>query len=142
MARFLSKDDEQRVLAAIREAETNTSGEIRVHLQPRCKGATMEVAKRRFERMGMTRTELRNGVLFFVATKDKQVAVLGDKGIDEVTPPDFWDGVLATVTDCFREGRVADGLCEGILMAGKALQEFFPHQSDDVNELSDEISYA
>jgi uncharacterized membrane protein len=142
MSRFLSKDDEQRIMAAIREAETNTSGEIRVHMQPRCKGATIDVAKRRFERLGMTKTELRNGVLFFVAAKDKQFAVLGDKGIDAVTPPDFWDSIVATVTEHFREGRVADGLCEGILMAGKALKEFFPYQSDDLNELNDEISYA
>ncbi len=142
MARFLSESDEQRVLEAIREAETSTSGEIRVHLQPRCKGAPMDVAKRRFERLGMTRTKLRNGVLFFLAYKDQKLAVLGDTGIDEATPPDFWDSIVATVTERFREGRVADGLCEGILMAGQALQEFFPYQSDDVNELKDEISYA
>jgi uncharacterized membrane protein len=142
MARFLSKSDEQRVMEAIREAETNTSGEIRVHVQPRCKGATMDVAKHRFERLGMTRTELRNGVLFFLAYKDQQFAVLGDKGIDEATPPDFWDSIVATVTAHFHEGRIADGLCEGILMSGRALQEFFPYQSDDVNELEDEISYA
>ncbi len=142
MARFLSKTDEQRVMAAIREAETNTSGEIRVHLQPRCKGTTMDSAKQRFGRLGMTRTDARNGVLFFVAYKDRQLAVLGDVGIDEATPADFWNSIVATVTDHFREERIVDGLCEGILMAGKALQAFFPYRSNDVNELKDEISYA
>ncbi|MBT3192615.1 MAG: TPM domain-containing protein [Verrucomicrobia bacterium] len=142
MARFLTKSDEQRVLEAIREAETNTSGEIRVHLQPRCKGDPMEAAKKRFERLKMTQTEKRNGVLFFVSTRDQKLAVLGDKGIDDATPPDFWESIVTAVTDCFREGRIPDGLCEGIRMAGKALQAYFPYQSDDVNELTDEISYA
>jgi len=142
MGRFLSKEDEQRIVDAIREAETNTSGEIRVHLQPRCKGDPMEEAKRIFERLKMTQTEQRNGVLFFVAHRDKQLAVLGDKGIDEATPPDFWNAIVEQVTNRFREGQVADGLREGILAAGKALQTYFPYQSDDVNELNDEISYA
>jgi uncharacterized membrane protein len=142
MARFLSKADEQRIMEAIREAETNTSGEIRVHLQPSSKGDPMATAKKTFERLKMTRTEQRNGVLFFVATRDQQLAVLGDKGIDEATPSDFWDSVVETVTAGFREGRIADGLCEGIRAAGRALQEYFPYQSDDENELNDEISYA
>ena len=142
MARFLSRLDEERVVAAIREAEKNTSGEIRVHLQPRDKGDAMAIAKKTFERLKMTETEQRNGVLFFVATRDQKLAVLGDKGIDDATPPDFWDSIVTTITDHFREGRIADGLCEGILMAGQALQEYFPYQSDDVNELNDEISYA
>ena len=142
MARFLSKNDEQRVLEAIREAEKNTSGEIRVHLQPRDKGDAMAAAKKTFERLKMSQTEQRNGVLFFVATRDHKLAVLGDKGIDDSTPPDFWDSIVAVITGHFKEGRIADGLCEGILMAGRALQEYFPYQSDDINELTDEISYA
>jgi uncharacterized membrane protein len=142
MARFLSKEDETRIMDAIREAETNTSGEIRVHLQPRCKGAPMEIAKKTFERLKMTKTEQRNGVLFFVAHRDQKLAVLGDKGIDEATPSDFWDEIVEGVTARFHDGNIADGLCEGILKAGKALQEYFPYQSDDVNELNDEISYA
>jgi len=142
MSRFLSKAEEKRVMDAIRKAETNTSGEIRVHLQPRCKGDAMEVAKRTFERLKMTHTEQRNGVLFFVAYRDQQLAVLGDKGIDDATPPEFWKAIVDAVSVAFREGRIADGLSAGILMAGEALQAYFPYQSDDTNELNDEISYA
>ena len=142
MARFLSKADETRIMDAIREAETNTSGEIRVHVQSRCKGEPMDIAKKIFERLKMTKTEQRNGVLFFVAHRDQKLAVLGDTGIDEATPSDFWDEIVEGVTTHFRDGNIADGLCEGILKAGKALQEYFPYQSDDVNELNDEISYA
>ncbi len=142
MARFILKSDEERIMSAIREAETNTSGEIRVHVQPRCKGEPMAVAKKVFERLGMTRTEQRNGVLFFVAHKDHKFTILGDKGIDEVVPDDFWDSIVKVVTDCFSDERIADGLCDGITKAGVALKEYFPYQSDDVNELNDEISYA
>ncbi len=142
MANFISKPDEKRIMEAIGKAETNTSGEIRVHVQPRCKGEPMEVAKKVFERLKMTRTEQRNGVLFFVAHKDQKFTILGDKGIDDVVPKDFWESIVKVVTDCFGEGRPADGLCDGITAAGNALKEFFPYQSDDVNELNDEISYA
>jgi len=142
MSRYISKVDEKRIMQAIHEAETNTSGEIRVHVQPRCKGTPIEVAKKVFERLGMTRTEQRNGVLFFVAHKDKKFTILGGKGIDDVVPADFWESIVKTVTDCFSDGRTADGLCDGITAAGNALKEYFPYQSDDVNELNDEISYA
>lgn len=142
MYRYISKIDEQRIIDAIREAETNTSGEIRVHVQPRCKGEPMDVARKVFERLGMTRTEQRNGVLFFVAYKNKKFTILGDKGINEIVPENFWESIVKTVTDCFSENRTADGLCAGIIAAGDALKKYFPYQTDDVNELDDEISYA
>lgn len=130
----------ERLGAAIRAAEKDTSGEIRVHVQPRVKGDIMEAAKRRFEKLGMTRTQQRNGVLFFLATKDKRFAVLGDKGIDERVPDDFWDETVALMSDRFRAGDAVGALELGIRHAGKALGEFFPHQRDDTNELDDEIS--
>ena len=142
MSRYISKVDEKRIMEAIHEAEENTSGEIRVHIQPRCKGEPIEVAKKVFDRLKMTRTEERNGVLFFVAYKDKKFTIIGDKGIDDVVLAEFWESIVKTVTDCFSEGRTADGLCDGIIAAGDALKEYFPYQSDDVNELNDEISYA
>ena len=112
MARFLSKLDEERVVAAIREAEKNTSGEIRVHLQPRDKGDAMAIAKKTFERLKMTQTEQRNGVLFFVATRDQKLAVLGDKGIDDATPPDFWDSIVTTITEVELGVELSEGVFE------------------------------
>jgi len=137
-----SKEFRERIVAAINAAEKDTSGEIRLHIQNRVKGDILEVAKKRFEKMGMTATELRNGVLFFMAMKDHTFSVLGDKGIDNLVPDDFWEETVAVMRERFGEDDLLGGLEAGIRKAGQALKEFFPYQSDDVNELSDEISYA
>ncbi len=139
-ATFLRPDEEEKVLAAIREFEGRTSGEIRVHLAERAGDDILAAAREAFERLGMTATAERNGVLFFVAVADRRFAVLGDRGIDEKVPEGFWDDVVARVRERFAEGRFADGLVEGISMAGEQLAAFFPHRPDDVNELPDEIS--
>lgn len=131
-----------RVTAAIQDAERDTSGEIRVHIQHRVKGDIFAVAKARFEELGMTATEQRNGVLFYVAIKDKRFAVLGDQGINDRVPEGFWQETVDAMRQHFAEGDLVGGLEAGIRQAGKALKEFFPYQSDDVNELSDEISYG
>ncbi len=137
---FLRPGEEERVLAAIREFEARTSGEIRVHLAERAGEDILAAAREAFERLGMTATAERNGVLFFVAVAERRFAVLGDRGIDEKVPEGFWDEVVARVRERFAEGRFADGLVEGIAMAGEQLAAFFPHRDDDVNELPDEIS--
>ncbi len=137
-----SAEFQQRITAAIQAAEHDTSGEIRVHIQHRVKGDIFAVAKARFEELGMTATEQRNGVLFYIAVKDRQFAVLGDQGINDRVPPGFWENTVATMREHFAQGDLAGGLEAGIREAGRALKEFFPYQSDDVNELSDEISYG
>ncbi len=137
---FLDEDERARVLAAIREFERKTSGEIRVHLQARIDGAARDVAATVFDRLGMARTRDRNGVLFFVGVRDRRFAVIGDVGIYDVVPRDFWSTVVARVELRLMEGRYADGLVEGVRMAGAALVEHFPPRPDDVNELPDDIS--
>jgi uncharacterized membrane protein len=137
-----SPEFKDRVVKAIEDAERDTSGEIRVHLQHRVKGDIFAAAKARFEELGMTATEQRNGVLFYIALKQRQFAVLGDQGIDERVPDGFWEETVATMREHFAAGDLVGGLEAGIRQAGKALKEFFPYQSDDVNELSDEISYG
>lgn len=137
---FLTRDEEQRVLAAIADFERRTSGEIRVHLARRAPRDILAAARRTFERIGMTATQERNGVMFFVAVASRRFAVLGDAGIDAVVPDDFWDGVVNRVRERFRAGDVAGGLVEGIRLAGEALAAHFPVAADDVNELPDEIS--
>jgi uncharacterized membrane protein len=89
----------------------------------------------------MHKTDLRNGVLFFLAVKDRKFAILGDAGINAAVPDNFWDEVKETVLAEFKQERFAEGLEKGILMAGEKLKEFFPYQSDDVNELPDDISF-
>lgn len=139
-ATFLTPDEERRVLEAIREFEHRTSGEIRVHLETRVRGDVLEAARRTFERLGMTATAQRNGVLFFVATRSRRFAIVGDEGIDSRVPDGYWDEIVRVVSEAFRAGRHADGLVEGIRMAGEKLAELFPRREDDVNELPDGIS--
>ncbi|MBO6794205.1 MAG: TPM domain-containing protein [Balneolaceae bacterium] len=143
MARLLSKEQEKHVMAAIKEAETNTSGEIRVHLEDRCKGD--DPIKRAIEVFGelhMHETELRNGVIVYVAIKDHKIAVWGDEGIHTKVGQNFWDDVLKRMTKYFQAGDFETGLSEAILMIGDKLKDNFPYQTDDKNELSDDISYG
>jgi uncharacterized membrane protein len=139
---FFSKEEKDLIKSAIQEAERNTCGEIRVHVEYRCKEDVLDRAAWWFGKLKMQLTEQRNGVLFYLAVKDRKFAILGDKGINAVTPDDFWDRIREKMLDRFKEGAYAAGLQEGILMAGQALKEHFPYLDGDVNELSDEISFG
>ena len=139
---FFSKEQKELIKSAVIEAELNTSGEIRVHIDNKCKEDVMDRAAWWFAKLEMHKTELRNGVLFYLAVKDRKFAILGDSGINAVTPDNFWDDIKQRMAGHFAEKDFTGGLREGILMAGDALKEQFPHQKDDVNELSDEISFG
>jgi uncharacterized membrane protein len=139
---FFNKEEKERIKSAVQEAELATSGEIRVHIDNRCKEDVMDRAAWWFGKLKMHETEKRNGVLFYLAVKDHKFAIIGDGGINAVTPDDFWDQIKALMLARFQEGDFAGGLEEGILMAGQSLKEHFPYQSDDVNELSDDISFG
>jgi len=139
---FFSKEEKELIKSAVKEAELNTSGEIRVHLDKHCKEDVMDRAAWWFGKLKMHKTEQRNGVLFYLAVKDQKFAILGDAGINALTTDDFWDHIKEKMLGSFSEGAFASGLQEGILMAGKALKEHFPYQDGDVNELSDDISFG
>ena len=139
---FFTKEEKALIKSAVQKAETSTSGEIRVHLDNHCRGDVMDQAAWWFAKLEMHKTELRNGVLFYLAVKDHQFAILGDAGINAQTSEDFWDQIKEEMLGLFKEGEYANGLQKGILLAGKQLKEHFPYQSDDVNELSDEISFG
>jgi len=139
---FFSKEEQEQIVASIKAAEINTSGEVQVHVEEYCKKEPMERAKEVFESIGMHKTELRNGVLFYLAVKDKKFAILGDAGIDKVVPTHFWDIIKDQMTTQFKADKICNGLCEGILTAGDQLKAHFPYQSNDSNELSDEISFG
>jgi uncharacterized membrane protein len=143
MARILSKEQEKTVMNAIKEAETNTSGEIRVHIEDRCKiGDPIKRAIEMFGELHMYETELKNGVIVYVAIKDHKLAVWGDEGIHKKVGQNFWNDVLATLQKYFSAKDYETGLSEAILMIGDKLKEYFPYQYNDVNELSDDISYG
>ena len=137
---FLSKTEEQEIVQAIVEAEKNTSGEIRVHIEEHTEKSPLERAQEVFFELKMDETQDRNGVLFYICVSDKKFAIIGDKGINEAVESDFWDCTKDTVIANFKEGNFKKGLVEGILRAGERLKKYFPYQSDDTNELSNEIS--
>ena len=138
---FFSKEEQQKIVAAIKEAELNTSGEIRVHIENHCKEEALERAAEVFYDLKMDRTAARNGILFYLAVKDHKFAVIGDEGINKKVEHDFWNDIKDQMIFNFKENKFADGLVAGILKCGERLKEYFPYQSDDVNELSDEISF-
>ncbi|HET7434042.1 MAG TPA: TPM domain-containing protein [Thermoanaerobaculia bacterium] len=138
---FLALLDQPRITAAIGNAEMQTSGEIRVHIQPKVgAGEIRDVAERTFERLGMTKTALRNGVLLFIACEEQRFVILGDSGIDAKVPAGFWDEIAAKLTIRFKSGEITDGIVEAIESAGRHLRSFFPRAADDVNELPNDIN--
>ncbi|MEY4835456.1 MAG: hypothetical protein RI980_1571 [Bacteroidota bacterium] len=138
---FLSKAEEQEIVAAIVIAEKNTSGEIRVHIEENSSKPSMERAKEVFHILKMDVTELKNGVLFYICTATKSFAILGDKGINDLVAPDFWNSTKDVVIEKFKEGLYKEGLINGILEAGTQLKKYFPYNDEtDTNELSNEIS--
>ncbi len=135
-----SKEDERRLVEAIREAESQTSGEIRVHLQKKIKSSVYDEAKQAFEKLGMTATQERNGILFFLAEDQREFAILGDSGIHAKVDSKFWDQLSDTMQNDFKKGDFIIGLSKGIQMCGVELAKHFPRHLDDRNELSDFIS--
>ena len=138
---FFTKEQQVNILDAIKEAEKETSGEIRVHIETRLSGDVLDRASWIFNKIGMNRTEGRNGVLFYLAVRNRKFAIIGDTGINAKVPEGFWDKIKNIMESDFRENRFSDGLAKGILMAGDQLKEHFPHLADDVNELPDDISF-
>jgi uncharacterized membrane protein len=137
---FLTKAEEQEIVEAIGKAEKNTSGEIRVHIEKENTIAPLDRAMEVFRSLNMENTEERNGVIIYVAVKSHQFAIYGDKGINEKVGHDFWDCTKDVMANHFKNGNFKQGLIDGILRAGEQLKTHFPYQSDDTNELSNEIS--
>ena len=138
---ILNREEDHRIVKAIKQAEMNTSGEIKVHIENHCKGNVEERSLFVFNRLKLNKTKLRNGVLIYLAVKDHKFAILGDEGINKVVEDGFWNGVKDLMQSRFKENRFADGLEEGIMRCGEKLKNFFPYQSDDTNEIPDNISY-
>ena len=139
---FFTANEQEEIINAIKEAELNTSGEIRLHIDKSCKGDVLDRAAYWFGKLKMHKTDLRNGVLFYLATEDKKFAILGDAGINQKVPENFWDKIKNDILTSFKEGKYSEGLINGILASGEQLKSHFPYQKDDVNELSDDISFG
>lgn len=140
---FFSEKERKQITSAIHEAELRTSGEIKVHVEEHCPlSDPVERAKEIFQLLSLDNTALRNGVLFYLSITDRKFAILGDSGIHAVTGPHFWQKEKELLYEKLHTGNTIDGLCEAIQMAGEALRLHFPYQSNDVNEISNEISFG
>ena len=136
----LDRQSKSEIVDVITKAESFTSGEIRVYLKRRCGSDILEEARRVFRRLGMHRTERRNGVLIFVALSSRRFAVLGDKAIHGRVGDEFWGRIRDIMSDYFSKGLIKEGIVSGVLAAGEELKEYFPVRSGDKNELSDSVT--
>lgn len=139
---IFTEEEQQQIREAIQQAELATSGEVKVHIENHCKEDAMDRAAYVFEQLQMHTTKERNGVLFYLALRDKQFAILGDVGINQKVPVDFWNNISAMMLGYFRQGNFVKGLVEGVKEAGEQLKSHFPYLEDDENELSDDISFG
>ena len=139
---FIGKDGQQQIVQAIKDAELDTSGEIRVHLESKCTGDPLQRAVYIFNYLKMYNTQSRNGVLVYVAVESRKFAIIGDVGINNVVPDNFWDGIKQRMGEAFSAGKYVEGLACAIREAGESLKKYFPYQTDDVNEQPDEISFG
>lgn len=137
---FLTAKEEEEIVLAIRQAERNTSGEIRVHIERTSKishyNRTLEV----FRLLKMFNTKQQNAVLIYVAVDDHKFVIYGDKGIDAVVPNNFWDTTKNIMQNHFKKGNFKQGIIDGVLQVGKELQAHFPWRENDIDELPNEIS--
>ena len=141
-SKIFTEEEKKQIVDAIKQAEKNTSGEIRVHIEKKCKEDVLDHAAFMFDELEMQKTELRNGVLIYLAVEDRKLAILGDAGINMKVPKGFWDETKDVMINHFKNGEYAKGLSEGIIKAGKQLKEHYPYEKDDTNELSDDISFG
>lgn len=139
---ILSEEQQLRIVEAIVRAEDCTSGEIRVHVEPKCKTDPVARAVKVFNRLEMYDTAERNGVVIYLAYETRACAIVGDVAINEVIPEGFWDDILADMKAAFAAGNFTEGIITAVEAVGNALSEYFPYQSDDVNEQPDEISFG
>lgn len=139
---FLSPAEREDIQRTIAEAELQTSGEIRVHIEDAFKGEIMSRGQEVFKKLKMHETNEHNGVLFYLAVKDRSFAIIADAGINTKVPEGFWEAISKEMSSEFAQGRFVQGLITGISMSGEQLKFYFPRQSNDKNELSNDISFG
>lgn len=138
---FLTKEQEEQIIEAIAHAERQTSGEIRIHIEHSCEGEALERAARIFHDLGMDQTQQQNGVLIYIATEDHKAAVYAGKGIHNKVEDGFWDDVLELLITHFKKNAYEEGIEKAVEKVGKKLEELFPYQKGDIDELTNDISY-
>jgi len=142
MKEIFSKENQKIIEEAIREAETSTSGEIRLHVENHCSKNVLDRASEVFSLLEMHQTKERNGVLFYLAIKDKQFAIIGDVGINRKMKDHYWGEIKEHLVSRFKNEEFILGLKEAILMTGIQMKDFFPAISESENQLVNEISFG
>jgi len=146
---FFNQKEQTLLVEAIGRAELRTSGEIRLHLDNFCFGNEVKVAQKVFASLGMHKTQERNGVLIYIATLSRKIAIIGDEGIHQKLGTEYWQKLVEKIVRQFKESTLhqengsekAEVLVACILECGEQLCTYFPLKSDDKNELSNEISF-
>jgi uncharacterized membrane protein len=136
-----TEEEQGLIRRAVENAEQNTSGEIRVCIEKTCDEEVLDRAAKYFYQLDMDKTRLRNGVLIYLATVDRKFAIIGDAGINQLVPDTFWDDTKHAMLEQFKYGKLVEGICSGLQMAGEQLKKYFPHADDDKNELPDDIAF-
>jgi uncharacterized membrane protein len=141
---FFTDTEKQRLVAAIKQAEQNTSGEVRVFIESKCRFMdALDRAKEIFFQLEMDQTEERNATLVYVAVKDKQAAIFGDQGIHQKVGDQYWQSEVMKMLQRFKHEQLAEGISLAVTDLGQALQQYFPYNKDtDKNELPDEIVFG
>lgn len=139
---FFTKAQKEQIKSAIQEAEQQTIGEIRVHIEEKYTGDPLERATHWFDKLEMAKTEQRTGILFYLAVKSHKFSVIGDEGIHEKVGEAFWQSLRDEMQQHFREGKFTNGIIAAIQEAGNRLKKHFPKTADNQNELSDDISFT
>jgi uncharacterized membrane protein len=140
MALF-NDEEQQRIRAAIENAERRTSGQLRVCVEKTCSDDVLDRAAKYFHQLNLHQTKLRNGVLIYVAVVDRKFAIIGDAGINKTVPANFWDDVKDDMLEHFKNGNMVDGIVTGLTLAGDHLRQYFPKNGVFVNEIPDDISF-
>ncbi|GIV33820.1 MAG: hypothetical protein KatS3mg031_1355 [Chitinophagales bacterium] len=139
---LFTPQEQDQIIQAIQKAESLTSGEIRIHVEDYCRHDPLLRAEEIFLKIGMHKTRARNGVLIYIAARDKKLAIVGDKGINDLVGSDFWNEEKQLLIEHFKNGKYAEGVIKVIGIIGEELKKYFPHQKSDTNELSDDISFS
>jgi uncharacterized membrane protein len=137
---MLTAGEKEEIQESIRLAELGTSGEIRVHIDKKCDLDPFQKAVSVFNKLKMYHTRERNGVLIYVSFSDRKLAIIGDQGVNAVVPSDFWESTKNEMIFRFKRNEFVQGVIDAVTEAGKQLQQYFPVQTNDKNELSNEIT--
>lgn len=141
-SKFFTDEQKTLIVNAIQNAEKNTSGEIRVHVDKLCNEDVLDRTAWVFKTLKMHETAARNGVLIYVALKSHKLAIIGDSGINAIVPDHFWEDARNIMIEHFKRANYTEGIVRTIAKVGEQLKEHFPYQTDDINELSDDISFG